>query len=1040
MIELLVTLICVLLAWLIIWSFVSAFLVHGLRQRVQELAEQLGELRAAWTREQRARSSAPPREAVRPVVPPSVPPPAFVAPAAAVPVATPPPPLVSLVPVVEAPPPLPVAAARVAEPVVAPAPAEVSLVPPALPVAPAEAVLPAETEAPPSVPAINWEMFMGVKLFAWLGGLALFLGVALGVKYSFENNLIPPEVRVACGFLIGAGLLVGGVWLSRKAYVVTAQTLCATGVVILYAVTFSCRSIYHFEFFTTWPTLIVMVLITTTAFLLAIRLEAQVVAVLGLVGGFLTPQLLATGVDNPPGLFGYIALLDAGLIAVALHRRWHYLTLLGALGTATIQIGWAVKFFAVGKVGTALVVLVGFQILFLLAYAWARRRQQATAWLAGSTGVLAVVVFGFAFAWLDYAGIGRAPVWIFAAALSADLCLLTLAVGESRWAKLHLLAGAVAFLLLAIWMGNYLSEALLPWALGATLGFAALHTAFPLVLQRLRPHGAPVWWGHLFPPVALLLVLLPIMQLPAVSLLVWPVVLLVDVLAIGLAVITGSLLALVAVLVLTLVATGCWLLQLPVAGMPDVGLAPVALIGGFAVLFFAVGAWAVRRWLGRVATLGAEAAAEETGAQAAWLPHLPALAAALPFLLLIMVVLRLPQTSLSPVFGLALLLVGLLLGLARQLGDGLLPLVALGCVAALEAVVPAATRGVAGASPANTLLAWFVGFYAVFTVQAFALRRYFAGQLAPWVAAALAGPIHFWLVYRLVEHHWPNGVMGLIPAVFAVPALLGLVVTLRQLPADEPRRLAILAWWGGVALFFITLIFPIQFDRQWITLGWALEGAALCWLYHRVPHGGLRWVGVGLLLAAFARLSLNPAVFDYHARSATPIWNWYLYTYGLTTLCLLAGARLLAPPRDRVAGLPAPAILQTLAGVLAFLLLNIEIADYFSETGRTLTFQFSGNFARDMTYTIAWALFAFGVLLLGLWKRLRPVRWAAIGLLCVTLAKLFLHDLARLDQLYRIGALVAVAVIAILASFLYQRFLALLAQEEPPVAPAEKKA
>jgi uncharacterized membrane protein len=38
--------------------------------------------------------------------------------------------------------------------------------------------------------------------------------------------------------------------------------------------------------------------------------------------------------------------------------------------------------------------------------------------------------------------------------------------------------------------------------------------------------------------------------------------------------------------------------------------------------------------------------------------------------------------------------------------------------------------------------------------------------------------------------------------------------------------------------------------------------------------------------------------------------------------------------------------------------------------------------------------------------------------------KLFFHDLSQLDQLYRIGAFVVVAVIAILASFLYQRFLA----------------
>ncbi|HOF09985.1 MAG TPA: DUF2339 domain-containing protein [Opitutaceae bacterium] len=1042
MIELLVVLILALLAWLVVWSFVSVFLVRGLRHRVDELSEQvedlratrgLGKLPAPVAVESRTEvSSVPPpcplvAESLRlaaapePVV--DVPPPPVVVTRPA----EPPPVMASSNPAA-VPPPLPVD--------FAPVPPKV--VPPVVPAAPVVAARQPEREA---APAINWEMFMGVKLFAWLGGLALFLGVALGVKYSFENNLIPPEVRVACGFLIGAGLLVGGVWLARKAYAVTSQTLCATGVVILYAVTFSCRSIYHFEFFTTWPTLVLMVLITTTAFLLAIRLEAQLVAILGILGGFLTPILLSTGVDNPPGLFGYIALLDVGLIAVALNRRWLYLVLLGAAGTVAMQIGWAEKFFTVHKVGTALTVLVAFQALFLLAYGWARRRQADTAWLAGATGLLAAVAFGFAFVWIGNTGLGFAPGWIFAAALSADLCLLTLAALENRWAKLHLGAGLVAFLLLAIWMGNYIdrSDALLPWALGATLGFAILHTVFPLVLQRVRPASAPVWWGHFFPPVALALVLYPIVQIPEVSFLVWPVVLLIDVLAIVLAVLTGSLIALAAVLVLTLVATACWLFQIPTDGAMDLSLAPVALIGGFSLLFFAVGAWAVRRWLRKIETNGAEAANAEFGTSAQWMSHLPVMSAVLPFLLLIMVTLRLPQANLSPIFGLALVLVVLLLGLARQLGNGLLPLVALGCVAALEAVAPETYRSGMSEGQAGVLLAWFVGFYALFTAQAFVLRRAFVGQLAPWVASALAGPVHFWLIYRLVIRHWPNEVMGLIPMVFAVPALLSLVLTLRLLAADAPRRLAILAWWGGVALFFVTLIFPVQFDRQWITIGWALEGAALLWLYHRIPHGGLRLVGLGLLCAAFARLALNPAVFDYHFRSETPIWNWYLYSYGLTTLCLLAGARLLAPPRDRALGLPAPAILQTLAGVLAFLLLNIEIADYFSEAGSTLTFQFSGNFARDMAYTIGWALYAFGILMIGLWKRVRPTRWAAIGLLSVTLAKLFFHDLSQLGQLYRIGALVVVAVIAILASFLYQRFLAMLAKEESPATPAEKK-
>src|SRR5208282_2307773 len=120
----------------------------------------------------------------------------------------------------------------------------------------------------------------------------------------------------------------------------------------------------------------------------------------------------------------------------------------------------------------------------------------------------------------------------------------------------------------------------------------------------------------------------------------------------------------------------------------------------------------------------------------------------------------------------------------------------------------------------------------------------------------------------------------------------------------------------------------------------------------------------GLLAAAFVRLALNPAVLAYHARAARPILNWYLYAYGIVTVCLLVGARLLAPPRHLILGASAPPVLASLGTVLAFLLVNIEIADFFSPPGSTLTFEFSGSFARDMTYSIAWALFALGLLII----------------------------------------------------------------------------
>jgi uncharacterized membrane protein len=129
----------------------------------------------------------------------------------------------------------------------------------------------------------------------------------------------------------------------------------------------------------------------------------------------------------------------------------------------------------------------------------------------------------------------------------------------------------------------------------------------------------------------------------------------------------------------------------------------------------------------------------------------------------------------------------------------------------------------------------------------------------------------------------------------------------------------------------------------------------------------------------------------------------------------------------------APPVLVALGTILAFALLNIEIADYFSATGSTLGFQFSGNFARDMTYSIAWAMFALTLLVIGIVKKTPAARYSGMALLSITILKLFFHDLAQLAQLYRIGALIGVAVIAMLASLAYQRFFSSNLKEAPVV-------
>jgi hypothetical protein len=461
-----------------------------------------------------------------------------------------------------------------------------------------------------------------------------------------------------------------------------------------------------------------------------------------------------------------------------------------------------------------------------------------------------------------------------------------------------------------------------------------------------------------------------------------------------------------------LVTAGLWILTAPPIEESIVGI--LIVVGGFGV-FFATASTFLSCKMG----LG--------GAHPR--RNVPVLAAAMPFVLLLMLVAKLPVRNPTAVFAVALLMAVVLLGLGIVSRTSWIAAVALAFTWAVEREWHTLhfTH-----STAPLALGWYVVFLLVFVAYPFFTAE---ERGLPWAVGAMSGALHFWLIFELISSAYPHLGNGLLPAVFILPYAVGVAYLLKKRGIAPAAGDARLAWQGGAALFFISLIFPIQFEREWITLGWALEGFALLLLFRTVPNAGLRLVGAALLCVAFIRLAFNPAVFDYHRRTPTRIWNWYLYAYGLTSLCLFSGARLVQRYHETVLARVIPRLLYTLGAILTFLLLNIEIADYFS-VGPTLTFSFSGNFARDMTYSIAWALFAFALLLIGMKRKLRYVRYAGLALVLVTLAKLFLHDLANLGPLYRIGAFIGVALILIAASFVYQRFLAPTERqaETPPAA------
>ena len=313
--------------------------------------------------------------------------------------------------------------------------------------------------------------------------------------------------------------------------------------------------------------------------------------------------------------------------------------------------------------------------------------------------------------------------------------------------------------------------------------------------------------------------------------------------------------------------------------------------------------------------------------------------------------------------------------------------------------------------------------YLVLIANPFLLGRRLNRVFEPCIAAVLASVAFFFQARdSFIQAGWEN-VIGILPVAQAILLAFLLIRLLRMEPREE-RSMGRLALVAGAALAFITVAIPLQLEKEWITIGWALEAAALAWLYGKIPHKGLLYFSSGLFSAAFVRLVFNPAVLTYHAREGLRIWNWYLYAYLVPSLAMMLGGQLLSKTKDHLFpdGLRISKLLPAGGAILIFLLLNIEIANFYS-AGPTITFNLSATLAQDLTYTLAWAVFAVCLLGAGIAIHSQPARIASLALLSVTIFKCFIFDLRRLSELYRVASFLGLALCLALVALALQNFV-----------------
>jgi uncharacterized membrane protein len=868
---------------------------------------------------------------------------------------------------------------------------------------------------------------LGVRGAAWAAGFTLVLTALFFAKYSIDQGYFTPPIRVAMMIAGGTAALIWAEVGLRRGYQPTADAISGAGIVVLYAGWFTGT---RYDLIAVPTAFVAMSAVTAVAALISVRHGALFTAILGVIGGLWTPLLLSTGQDRPLALFAYLAILNVGFLFVARRQAWSVVAALLLAGTTLLEFGWmALRL----REETLAIGLASFAVLGAVylwhALATGDDEQASTSHALGVVGA----TLPFVLAMIVAADRRHLDAWPLVLGNVALLDLAALALGVWRLRPLVVISATTTALAVSVWAVHASS---LPSVVGPALIVMSLAAAYNLA-GRLAPAGGGaegdgrqvlsllgasglIAAGGLY----LFALILLTQTVPPAALILGVIALLFLVLVERTSVDVAPLVLPAGALMLGVLA-GAWFEKAAVAGAY---VGPMAVGHVLAVAFAVVGT--VR---GR---LGLEA--EAPWWQRADLAVLAALV--VPYAGLLAAVDRAEFSAPAPLFALVGLDLALVLLVAiRQGWTSLAPLAA--AAATLFAYAWHDLRFAPETAGAG--IAGEVAIYATFVVLPFALAalrpdpwRRAAGA---WLTSALIGPAFFFLFRDAWVTLWGPGSIGLLAVLLAavsVASLAGVGRVFAAEPGDAAgaaRRLNYLALFSAIALGFVATAIAIQLDRQWITIGWALEAAAVFWIFGLLPHPGLKYFGLALFAAVGVRLLLNDEVLRYQTRGA-PIVNWLLYTYGVPVVCTFVGAWFLrraearreeAADYDWAAGdrtLIVP-IVGALGLLLLFALINLEIADFFS-AGRYVEVDFSRRFERDLTRSIAWGVYSLLLLGVGLWRGHKGLRIASLLFLLLTVGKVFLYDLAALTGIYRILSFLGLAIALIIVSLLYQRFVA----------------
>ncbi len=181
------------------------------------------------------------------------------------------------------------------------------------------------------------EEFIGKNIISLIGIVITVIGVAIGAKYAIDRDLISPAARIVLGYVV-AFLIFGTAARLKSKYLNFSAVLLSGAMAMMYFLTFFAYSYYNL--IPQNAAFLMMLFITAFTVAAAINYSRQVIAHIGLVGAYAVPFLLSNNSGRFDILFGYMTIINFGILIVSVKKFWKPLYYSSFIVSWLIFSGW----------------------------------------------------------------------------------------------------------------------------------------------------------------------------------------------------------------------------------------------------------------------------------------------------------------------------------------------------------------------------------------------------------------------------------------------------------------------------------------------------------------------------------------------------------------------------------------------------------------------------------------------------------------------------------------------------------------------------